>query len=126
MRVCARGLVGLRRLLSQAWRRYHRPIVVTEVHLGCTRPEQLRWLYQQWRAVQAARAEGVDVRAAVAWALLGSFDWDSLLTREQGHYEPGAFDVGRGARRPTAVARIWRRIQERIWKRILIRSPPTR
>jgi hypothetical protein len=35
------------------------------------------------------------VRAVTAWALLGSYDWDSLLTRRRGNYEPGAFDVRR-------------------------------
>jgi dTDP-4-dehydrorhamnose reductase len=27
------------------------------------------------------------------WALLGSFDWDSLVTRMGRCYEPGAFDL---------------------------------
>jgi dTDP-4-dehydrorhamnose reductase len=46
------------------------------------------------------------VRAVTLWALLGSFDWDSLVTRPRGHYEPGAFDLrGPGrAPRPTALA----------------------
>lgn len=108
VRVCASGLLGLRRLLGQAWQRFHLPLAVTEVHLGCTRREQLRWLHQQWQAAAAARADGVDVRAVTAWALLGSYDWNSLLTREQGYYEPGAFDLSRGARRPTALARLLR------------------
>ena len=34
---------------------------------------------------KAARDEGVDVRAVTAWALLGSYDWDSLVTRLAGH-----------------------------------------
>ena len=49
-------------------------------------------------------ARGVDVRAVTAWALLGSFDWDSLVTRDAGHYEPGAFDVRAAQPRPTALA----------------------
>jgi dTDP-4-dehydrorhamnose reductase len=110
VRVCASGTVGLERLLMQAWRRYHIPLAVTEVHLGCSRREQLRWLHQQWLAAKAARAAGADVRAVTAWALLGSFDWDSLVTREAGHYEPGAFDLSRGDRRPTALTRLIRAI----------------
>jgi dTDP-4-dehydrorhamnose reductase len=48
------------------------------------------------------------MRAVTAWALLGSYDWDSLLTRRHGHYEPGAFDVRGHQPRPTAVARMMR------------------
>jgi dTDP-4-dehydrorhamnose reductase len=47
------------------------------------------------------------VRAVTAWALLGSWDWDSLLTRPTPtYYEPGAFDVRGGVRRETAMARL--------------------
>lgn len=108
VRVCASGLVGLRNLLLQTYERYRRPIAVTEVHLGCMRSEQLRWLYQQWQAARAARAAGVDVRAVTAWALLGSYDWDSLVTRDHGHYEPGVFTLHQGQRRPTSLARLVR------------------
>lgn len=45
-----------------------------------------------------ARNHGVDVRAITSWALFGSFDWNGLLTRAEGYYEAGAFDV-----RATAV-----------------------
>ena len=54
--------------------------------------------------MQNLAATGVDVHAVTAWALLGSFDWDCLLTRESGHYEPGAFCVKGGEPRPTALA----------------------
>jgi dTDP-4-dehydrorhamnose reductase len=91
-------------MLKETWERYGLPLAVTEAHLGCTREEQLRWLKEVWDAAGSARREGADVRAVTAWALLGSYDWDSLLTRQNGHYEPGVFDV-RGARpRPTALA----------------------
>ena len=91
---------GLGALLAEAWERYRIPLAVTEVHLGCTREEQLRWLRRPGTHPHADSDEGVDVRAVTAWALLGSFDWDSLLTRREGHYEPGAFDV----RGPPATA----------------------
>jgi dTDP-4-dehydrorhamnose reductase len=52
----------------------------------------------------AARAAGADVRAITAWSAFGSYDWNELVTRETGHYEPGLFDV-RGTRpRATALA----------------------
>jgi dTDP-4-dehydrorhamnose reductase len=108
VRVLAEGPAGPRALLMETWERYRLPIAVTEAHLGCTREEQLRWLKEMWDAARSARAQGADVRALTAWALLGSHDWNSLLTRRNGYYEPGVFDV-RGARpRPTALARALR------------------
>jgi dTDP-4-dehydrorhamnose reductase len=91
--------------LSEAWTRYRRPIAVTEVHHGCTRDEQLRWLMEVWRAACALRAAGADVRAVTVWALLGTVDWNSLLTRSDQVYEPGVFDVRGRKPRPTALAK---------------------
>lgn len=101
--------VGIKKLIHEAWDRYHLPIAITEAHLGCTREEQLRWFDEVWSDACRTRAEGVDLRAVTAWSLFGSMDWDSLVTKDQGHYESGAYDV-RGNVRPTAVARMIRQI----------------
>lgn len=103
VRARAEGLIGTGALLREIWDRYHRPIAITEVQLACTRDEQLRWLRESWEAAEAARHAGVDVRAVTAWALLGAYDWDSLLLHPDGHYECGAFDVRGGRLRPTAL-----------------------
>ncbi len=104
VRVRPRGIVGHEQHLLEAWDRYRIPVAITEAHLGCTREEQLRWLVEGWDGAHRARARGADVRAVTAWALFGSHNWNSLVTRDAGHYEPGAFDV-RGPRpRPTALA----------------------
>jgi dTDP-4-dehydrorhamnose reductase len=106
VRVLAGGIAGPAALLAEAWARYRRPVAVTEAHLGGTREEQLRWLLEVWHGAQEARATGAEVVAVTAWSLLGAYDWDSLVTRRRGHYEPGAFDL-RGSRpRPTALARL--------------------
>jgi dTDP-4-dehydrorhamnose reductase len=97
------GIVGA---LSAAWQRYRCPLAITEAHLGCSREDQLRWLHQLWHAALEARAAGIDVRAVTAWALLGSCDWDSLVTRKAGHYEAGAFDVRASAPRATAISQL--------------------
>ncbi|HEU4883457.1 MAG TPA: SDR family oxidoreductase [Longimicrobium sp.] len=110
VRVLRGGVAGPRALLEEAWRRYGLPLAVTEVHLGCTREEQLRWLAEVWDAADGLAARGVDVRAVTVWALLGSFDWDSLLTRQTGRYEAGAFDLRAPAPRPTALAAMARRL----------------
>ncbi|MBD1938471.1 family 1 glycosylhydrolase [Microcoleus sp. FACHB-68] len=108
VRVCTEGIAGPRRLLAEAWERYHLPMAVTEVHHGCTREEQLRWFYEVWGAAESLRQEGVDVRAITAWSLLGSYDWNTLVTRLSGHYEPGVFDLRSPHPRPTALARMLR------------------
>ena len=66
----------------------------------------MRWLMEAWEGAAAARGDGADVRAVTAWALLGSYDWDSLVTRNRGHYEPGVFDVRGPAPRVTGLAAI--------------------
>ncbi|MDQ6764904.1 MAG: sugar nucleotide-binding protein [Verrucomicrobiota bacterium] len=104
VRVRAEGLAGPAALLRETWQRYKFPLAITEAHLGCTREEQLRWLRELWSAAQTVRAEGADVRAVTAWSLLGAFDWNSLLTRSENHYESGAFDLRAPEPRPTAVA----------------------
>jgi dTDP-4-dehydrorhamnose reductase len=43
-----------------------------------------------------------------AWSLLGSFDWNRMVTRVAGHYEPGVFDVRGGQPRPTLMAAVLR------------------
>ena len=108
VRVAEASLAGPRRLLEQAWDRYALPVAVTEVHLGCTREQQLRWLHEVWQAAVDARAQGARVIAVTAWAALGTRDWNSLVTRLDGHYEPGLFDVRGPTPRRTALAAMTR------------------
>ena len=70
----------------------------------------MRWLLEIWEAGQQARRNGVDVRAVTVWALLGSFDWNSLVTADKGYYEPGPFDVRSELPRPTALATMMREL----------------
>ncbi len=97
---------GFEARLREAHARYGWPVALTEVHLGCTREEQMRWFHQAWQAAQRARADDIDVRGVTAWAAFGTVDWNSLLTREDGHYEPGLWDVRGGAPRLTALGRL--------------------
>jgi dTDP-4-dehydrorhamnose reductase len=104
---------GVEGALDESWARYGRPVALTECHNGCTREEQVRWLREAWEAALRLRGRGVEVRAVTAWALLGSFDWNTLLTRSAGHYEVGAFDVRADPPRPTALAAEIRRLAGR-------------
>ncbi|MEO7364937.1 MAG: family 1 glycosylhydrolase [Sphingomicrobium sp.] len=91
--------------LSETWQRYRLPLVVSEVHHGCTREEQVRWLADVWAAAEKERLAGVDVRAVTLWSMFGTVDWRSLLTRREGTYDVGAFDTRSDPPRPTLVAK---------------------
>jgi dTDP-4-dehydrorhamnose reductase len=106
------GIRGHYAVLEEAWTRYRLPLAISEVHLGCSREDQLRWLDEAWRGATAAQRDGAEVRAVTVWALLGSWDWDCLVTRTRGHYEAGAFDVRGEAPRSTALARMVRGLTE--------------
>jgi dTDP-4-dehydrorhamnose reductase len=102
--------LGPRLRLQETWARYGIPIAITEVNHGCTRDEQVRWLHQVWSEAEAARRDGVDVRAVTLWAMFGMVDWRSLLTRREGLYDVGGFDTRGESPRPTLLAKIAARL----------------
>ena len=106
VRVLPAGVGGPCGALLETWQRYGLPVALTEIHIGATREDQLRWLDEAWREANALRATGVDVRAVAPWSLFGAFDWHSLLTRVEGRYESGAFDVRAGEPRRTALGKM--------------------
>jgi dTDP-4-dehydrorhamnose reductase len=100
------AVIGLAGLVEQAWERYRIPIAITECHLGSTREEQARWFIETWHEAERLRGRGVDLRAVTAWSLLGAYDWNRMVTRFIGHYEPGVFDVRSGTPQPTLMSRV--------------------
>jgi dTDP-4-dehydrorhamnose reductase len=110
VRVNGAFIGGFEARLRETWDRYRRPVAITEVHLGCSREEQLRWLHQAWQAAERVRSDGADVRALTCWAAFGAFDWISLVTRRDGHYEPGLWDVRCKPPRATALATLAREL----------------
>jgi dTDP-4-dehydrorhamnose reductase len=98
------GITGQLVHLRALWQRYGRPLAITEVHMGSTREQQMRWLDEAWQAALRGRDQGIDVRAVTIWALLGSLDWNQLVVRADGFYETGAFDIRGAEPRPTAIA----------------------
>ena len=99
------GKVGPAARLGEAWRRYGIPLAITEVHHGCSREEQVRWMREMWDAAHRAQAAGADIRAVTLWSLFGNVDWRSLLTRRDKIYDVGAFDTRGDTPRPTMVAK---------------------
>jgi dTDP-4-dehydrorhamnose reductase len=100
-----RNHVGPGKRLREAWERYQIPIVYSEVHHGCSRDEQVRWLVDVWEACRRERKRGADIRAVTLWSMFGAIDWRSLLTRKEGTYDVGAFDTRSATPRPTLVAK---------------------
>jgi dTDP-4-dehydrorhamnose reductase len=115
VRVLRDGVAGPYALLREAWERYRLPLAVTEAHLACTREHQLRWLDEVWHAAVRLWAEGADVRAVTAWSAFGAHDWASLLTRNDGHYEPGLFDIRAPWPRRTALGEMVRALATCGW-----------
>ena len=100
-----KGKVGPDKRLREVWERYRTPIVYSEVHHGCSREEQVRWLVDVWNASEKERRRGADIRAVTMWSMFGAVDWRSLLTRREGTYDVGAFDTRSETPRPTLVAK---------------------
>ena len=63
VRVLGGTIGGFAARLREAHERYALPLALTEVHLGCTREEQMRWLLEAHGAALELRIEGADVRA---------------------------------------------------------------
>lgn len=104
VRAHSEGQAGLGPLMHEAWERTGTPLAITEAHLGGTREQQLRWLDELYASAFDAREAGIPVQGFTIWSLFGTVDWCSLLTRDEGRYESGAFDARYDPPRETAVA----------------------
>ena len=93
VRVPLKEPFGFSLLVKEFWDRYNLPIAITEAHLGCSADEQLRWFHEIWHSADDLTNDGVNVIAVTAWALLGSYGWDKLLTQGLDHYESGVFGL---------------------------------
>ncbi|HVS58806.1 MAG TPA: glycoside hydrolase family 1 protein [Candidatus Saccharimonadales bacterium] len=68
---------GLYPMLTQVWRRYGKPIIITENGVADSRDQYRRWwLEQTMLAMQKALSDGVDLRGYLHWSLLDNFEWD--------------------------------------------------
>jgi dTDP-4-dehydrorhamnose reductase len=111
--------------LVQLSRTYGVPVAVGEVHANGSAREQLQWAQQMWSQAQQVEARGVQVVGVTFWALLGSYDWSSLLRVDADHYESGAFDLRSGGLEPTGVAHFIRSLARQRRRRGTDRFGPT-
>lgn len=91
-------------LLRETWERFGSPIAVTECHTRGYRESQMRWFHQVWSTCHRLRDEGIDIEAVTAWSLLGTYNWNTLCTRDENFYEPGVFDLRNPEEKPQATA----------------------
>ncbi|WP_373998000.1 family 1 glycosylhydrolase [Bdellovibrio bacteriovorus] len=101
-------------IFKEVWERYKLPLAVTEAHTRGYREDQMLWLSEIWQAMTKLLAEGADVRAVTAWSLLGTYNWNSLCTRDERFYEPGVFDLRTpdGRPRPTVLTKMVKSLSE--------------
>jgi dTDP-4-dehydrorhamnose reductase len=103
---------GLKLLLTEAYERFNIPMAITEVHLNCTREEQMRWLQECFETCSQLDAQGIPVRAVTPWSLFGAHGWNKLLTSKNVDYEAGAFDCRSDQPRPTALVKLIQNISK--------------
>ena len=89
VRVDRLSITGFETALRSAWARYGLPLALTEVQLTGEPLDQVCWWREAWAAALEAQAHGVDVVAVTAWAVFGSWDWDSLLRSAGRTWVPG-------------------------------------
>lgn len=94
------------RAIRDTWRRYRRPMALTEISLAGEPHDQVAWWNEAWSAAVLTRRTGMDVRAVTAWSAFGATDWHCLMRRPDNVYAPGAFDASFDPplRRPVADA----------------------
>ncbi|HEY0895851.1 MAG TPA: family 1 glycosylhydrolase, partial [Sphingobacteriaceae bacterium] len=81
-------------ITHQYYNRYRLPIMHTETNISS--PACVSWLYKEWANVHQLKRDGVPVIGFTWYSLLHQVDWDSALTRDDGHVnELGLFDLDR-------------------------------
>jgi beta-glucosidase len=101
---------GLTRILLQM-RLYKLPIYITENGLAdAADTRRADFIRSHIRAIEAAQAQGVDVRGYLHWSLLDNFEWEKGFTPRFGLV---AVDYATQTRRPRRSAYVYRAIIEK-------------
>lgn len=76
---------GIDILLRDLHKRYHKPIMITEVGIADSQDESRSWYIKEiLRNIHKSIAAGVDVRGFLYWSLLDNFEWDKGFWPEFG------------------------------------------
>lgn len=67
---------GLYPILSRAWERFKKPIIITETGVADHKDQYRQWWIEETIvAMERAISQGVDVRGYFYWSLLDNFEW---------------------------------------------------
>jgi beta-glucosidase len=67
---------GLYPIIMRLWRRYKKPIIVTENGVADARDEYRQWWLQETMvAMERAIGDGAEIRGYLHWSLLDNFEW---------------------------------------------------
>ena len=67
---------SIHEIMLKTWKRYQKPIIVTENGLADALDSQRTWwIDQTLQSLETALAQGVDVRGYLHWSLLDNFEW---------------------------------------------------
>ena len=75
-------------LIREYWDRYHLPCALTETNIRGYAPDRASWLKYTLEQCEVAAAAGVPIEGYGWFPFVDSCDWDSLLTRSEGHLDP--------------------------------------
>jgi beta-glucosidase/6-phospho-beta-glucosidase/beta-galactosidase len=102
--------LGWHSVASQYWRRYRRPMMLTETNYG-TAEGASDWLWKTWLCVENLRREGAPVLGFTWYSLQDQVDWDIKLREVRGHVVPnGLYDLDRN---PHPAARAFKQLTQR-------------
>jgi len=97
-------------LIATYWRRYGLPCALTETNIRGYAPDRASWLKYTLEQCELARDAGVPVAGYCWFPFVDSCDWDSLLSRSDGHLDPvGVYWLDEGLKRhPSSMSSAYR------------------
>ncbi len=98
---------SLAELIHEYWRHFGLPCVLSETNIRGFASDRASWLKYTLEQCERARDLGVPLGGYCWFPFVDSCDWDSLLTRADGHIDPvGVFWIDRERRRhPSSMSR---------------------
>jgi beta-glucosidase/6-phospho-beta-glucosidase/beta-galactosidase len=110
-------ILGYYVITKQYYDRYQLPVMHTETN--AVTEQAVTWLWKEWSSMIRLRDDRIPVVGFTWYSLTDQIDWDSGLTREDGHvYKVGLYDLDRKLR---PVGRAYQRlIQE--WAGVIDQS----
>lgn len=107
---------GIYKTAKFYFERYGKPLFIAESSHGGSDAEREAWLDYNLNEIKNLRAQGLPLVGYTWWPLFDHIDWNTLLTRLEGHICPaGLYHLQPGVldRQPTAAAKIFRSLAEK-------------